>query len=280
MPLFISLTNNQRKAFFKELKKEINNSWETFYEKYNISRSMFFNYLSGRYDIPQDLFEKWKDIAGIRLKSPILIEKQKFLKKDLPPIKFDEKLAEIFGILNGDGHISQITYEICVVGSSKEEEYLNYIKTLFESKFKFKFVSIINETHFKLRTYSVSLFNLLTKEYNLPSGNKMGKLKIPSIVKSSKSFLIAYLKGLFDTDGTIYIRRKKDLVLEISSADKRFLKEVHDALHLLGFNVKLYEKHVTFYNLKDIYNFFKIVKPANTKHLKKYQNYLILDKRR
>jgi len=262
------------------LKEEIDNSWESFYPLYKISRTMFFNYLSGRYDIPQELFLKWQKIAKILIKSLNLIEKQKFLPKEIPEIKLDEELSEIFGVLNGDGHISPLTYEICIVGNSKEIDYLNYLKTLFENKFQLKFNPKIDETRFKLRVYSFKLFNVLVNKYNLPSGNKMGKLKIPSEVRLSKNFLIAYIRGLFDTDGTIYIRRKNDLVLEISSADERFLEDIQNSLHSLGFNARRYEKHITLYNIKDIDNFFSIIKPANTKHLKKYQNYLISDKRR
>ncbi len=280
MPLFILLTDNQREEFFNKLKEKINCSWENFYPEYKKSRSMFFNYLSGRYDLPQELFIKWKKITNISIKPINFIEKQRFLPKDIPSIRFDEELAEIFGVLNGDGHISPINYEVCIVGNSKEIDYLNYLKTLFENKFKLKFVFIIDETKFKLRTYSSKLFDVLTKKYSFPSGNKMGKLRIPKQIKLSRKFLIAYLRGLFDTDGTIYIRRKKDLVLEVSSADKIFLKEVQLALLSLGFNTKIYEKHVTLYNLEDIHDFFYIIKPANTKHLKKYQNYLILNKRR
>lgn len=101
----------------------------------------------------------------------------------------------------------------------------------------------------------------------------MGKLKIPEQIKNSRRFLISYLRGLFDTDGTIYIRRKKDLVLEISSADGRFLKEVNESLCSLGFNSRKYKKHLSLYNKKDIVKFFNLIKPANSKHLKKFNLY-------
>lgn len=161
-----------------------------------------------------------------------------------------------------------------MVGNCKETDYLHYLKRLFEKKFNIQFSFQVDKSKFKLRGYSIELFNLLTEKYGLPKGDKMGKLKIPSQVKNSKSLLITYLRGLFDTDGTVYIRRKKDLVLEISSGDGIFLKEIHKTLCFLGFNAKKYEKHVNLYNSKDIQKFFKMIKPANTKHLKKYNLYL------
>jgi len=185
-------------------------------------------------------------------------------------------LAEIIGVLNGDGYISPLNYEICVVGNCHEKNYLYYLKKLFEKNFRINFNYQIDKSKFKLRGYSIKLFDLLTKEYGLPKGNKMGKLKIPLKIKENKDFLISYIRGLFDTDGTIYTRRKRDPVIEISSGDNKYLKEVKQTLNSLGFKAGI-GKHRTFiYNKEDVRRFFNLIKPANTKHLKKYKEYLKL----
>jgi DNA-binding transcriptional regulator WhiA len=237
---------------------------------------MFFNYISGKYGIPEELFTKWQGISKVDIGYVKRINVQRYMQKEIPKINLDENFAEILGIINGDGYVSAINYEISVIGNSREIDYLNYIKNLFEKNLGIYFKPTFGNGAFKLRAYSSQLFNLLTKEYGLPYGNKMGKLKVPKQLKSNKNFLIPYIRGLFDTDGTIYVRRKKDLVLEISSADKRYLKEVATVLASFGFNVKIYNKHLSLYNKKDILSFFNIIQPANTKHLKKYKEYLKL----
>ena len=83
----------------------------------------------------------------------------------------------------------------------------------------------------------------------------------------------AYLRGLFDTDGTIYVRRKKEPVIEISSADKNYLKEIKDKLLVLGFKAGIGKYRVFMYNREDIKRFFTEVKPANPQYLKRYQKY-------
>ena len=274
MATFVHLEDKQREILFEKIKNKISNSsWEKFYPDYNISRASFFNYYLGKKDIPLDLFKSLMGFGGITLKNVQKIEKERHLKKQIPNIILDEKLAEIIGILNGDGHICPINYEICVVGDSKELDYLKYLKNLFERKFHLKTQTMIDKSKFKIRVYSKELFKLLTEKYGLPSGNKIGKLKIPIKIKKSKSLLIAYVRGLYDTDGTFYIRRKKDIALEISSADNHFLMEIFKTLKKLGFNVRKYKKHVNLYCKKDIITFFKIVKPANNKHLKKFNFY-------
>ena len=273
MPVFIKLKEKDRIMLFYYVKKNINSSWESFYPSLNISRPMFFNYLSGKYDIPKNIFLRLKKKSGIKINKYNEISKKKYSLKRIKTPKENAYLTEIFGILNGDGHLSFINYEICVVGNLLEKSYFNYLKKLFENTFNLKFT--INEypTCLKLRTYSKHLFNLLNKKYGLPRGNKIGKLKIPKQVFAHKKWLISYIRGLFDTDGSFYIRRKKDPVIEISSADSQFLNEIKETLSFLNFNVSKGVNRVFIYRKEDIKNFFNIIKPANSKHLKKFSMY-------
>lgn len=273
MVIFVRMSKIQRKLFFAKLKKNTNLSWDTFYPKYKIGRTIFYHYLKGRFDIPEKLFFKWQKIAKIKLIGIKKIKKEKYLKKELPTIHLNNSFAEILGILNGDGHVSSLNYEVSVVGNAKELAYAFYLKNLFEKTIRLKFNLVFDDSKFKLRSYSINLFNLLTKEYGLPKGNKMGKLKIPAKIKYSRELLISYIRGLFDTDGTIYVRRKKEKVLEISSGDLKFLTEVHHLLNSFGFNTKLYKKHLSLYNQEEIVRFFNLVRPSNSKHIERFNMY-------
>ncbi len=274
MPIFIKLKNKDRIKLFNLLKEKINVSWDIFYPTLNISRTMFYNYLSGRYNLPRTIFVKIEKIVGIKIKHYEQIKQDRYSKKEIMEPKINNSFAEILGVLNGDGHVSNFKYEICVVLNSKEKDYYFYLKNLFEKTFGTTFTLFKEPTKIKLRIYSMNISNILTKKYGLPKGNKLGRLKIPKQVFSSRNLLISYIRGLFDTDGSFYIRRKKDPVIEISSADPRFLKEVKNALISLNFNVIKGSNKLVIYRKDDIINFYKLIKPANSKHLKKYQNYL------
>ncbi len=280
MPIFIRLKSKDRIKLFNSIKEKINISWNSFYPTLGISRTMFFNYLSGRYNLPQKLFLKFKKIAEIEINAYEKIKQNKYVKKKIVEPKMSNLFAEILGVLNGDGHLSNFSNEICVVGDAKEKIYLSYLKNLLEDNFKISFNFFEEPTRIKLRTYSIELSYLLNKKYGLPIGNKIGRLKIPKPIFQSKNFMLSYLRGLFDTEGSIYIRRGKDLVVNIRSADKIFLSQVRDLLVSLGFHPSLSNKNLNLYRQDEIDKFFIMVKPANTKHLKKYQNYLTLTKRR
>jgi len=276
MPIFISLPEKQRVNLFKQVKNNINCSWENFYPILRISRSSFYNYLGGRYFIPKNIFIRLENIAKIKVKKCSEIYRERYIEKKIKLPKMDSFLSEIFGVLNGDGHISQVNYEICVVGNLLEKEYYNYLKKLFENNLNLKFNIKLQNTHIKLRGYSKNLSNHLTIKYKLPKGNKLGQLKIPKQVFNHKNYIYSYIRGLYDTDGSFYIRRKKDPVVQITSADPIFLEEIRNTLISLDFHVAKGNQRIFIYNKKDIKRFFKEIKPANTKHLKKYQNYLKL----
>jgi len=276
MPRFILINPSERKIFFEDLKSKIDSSWEAFYPKYNISRSMFFNYLSGRYFIPKKLFWRW--VNEYSLKIPSIKEKvrPKYTRKKILKANLDEQLSEFIGAVNGDGHVAASNYEVCIVCDAREKDYLIHLNKIARSIFGTSFCFLYEPTRIKLRIYSKDIHKFLIEEFGLPVGNKLGKLKIPLQIKPSKKLLIAYIRGLFDTDGSFYLRRGKDPVVEITSADENFLNEVKGVLALLGFNPSNGKNRTFLYRKEDILRFFNRVKPANSKHLKKYQSFLNL----
>lgn len=271
MTLFVEFNSKQRELFFSKIKQKIK-SWETFYPEYKISRSMFFNYLSGKHSLPAGLFDAWKKLIDFK-ENVEKIEKKKFLQKELADISLDENLSEILGVLNGDGHLSKNKKEICITGNRNEENYALYLQSLFSKKLKIDFNLFFYGNCFKLKGYSTKLSNFLINKYGVPYGNKLGKLHIPKRLLTKKKYTLRYIKGLFDTDGTIYFRRQTDAVIEISNADKNYLIEVKNVLENFGFSISLLKNHIAIYKKEDIKKFFLLFKPSNNKHLKKFENY-------
>ncbi|MBS3081943.1 hypothetical protein J4416_03360 [Candidatus Pacearchaeota archaeon] len=273
MSNFVRIKEEDRIKIFNDLKKEIGIPWREFYFKFKISKGSFFNYLSGRNAIPEELFNSWSTLARINIRDKNIISKPSYKKKIISNFKLDKDLAEILGVLNGDGHVSKFKYEICVVGSILERDYYNYLKMLFEKKFGTQFTLREEGTKFKLRLYSKELSNRLVKYYGLPKGNKIGKLSIYSKLWKSKNMLKRYIRGLYDTDGCFHIRRKNDPMISITSADSLFLQDIIKALNYLGYNTAKGNQRVFIYRKKDVNMFFKEIEPSNSKHLKKYRGY-------
>lgn len=274
MPQFVILKKEDSLKLFDTVKKKTKLSFNKLPFFLNTSRTSFFNYYSRGRPIPIEIFRKLKKISKLKILDYKLLEKERFLRNKIKIPELNESLAEIIGALNGDGHISKYKYEVNIVSHSDEKSYQEHLKNLFVKTFGVTPSIYLQGNTIKIRVYSIDLHRFLTEKYDLPIGKKKGRLKIPKQIFSSRRLLISYIRGLFDTDGSFYIRRRKDPVIEISSADSSFLKEVKNALVSLNFNIVKGINKLVIYKKDDIIGFYNIIKPMNSKHLKKYQNYL------
>ena len=173
----------------------------------------------------------------------------------------------------GDGYIGENPYEVAITENSLEDlkhiyKVKGIIKSLFGLDFKVKFDKNKNAVY--LRCYSKPLVLFLNEKFNFPIGKKKGKLKVPFFIAQDCNYFKYFVRGLFDTDGSIYIRRKKNLVLEIISADFKFLEEIKHFLNTLNYNAGRSGKNLYIYKPLNIFRFFKEIKPYNDKHLKRY----------
>jgi len=235
-----------------------------------ISKAMLFNYKRGDYLISEAVFSKLTQLNQYAPPHKIVL-RQKYLKKTITIPPLTEGLSEVIGALAGDGHVSIPNYEVSITCSNLvDREYAYYLKNKLEELFNIQFKIYIQNNAIKVKTYSKELVLFLRKEFELPMGKKKGNLHIPKMIRSDPTFLRSYLRGLFDTDGSIYARRKKDIVVEFISGDQNYLKEIKEALSFLGFYAPSYGKNLRIYRKALLQKFLDDIKPANSKHLKRY----------
>ncbi len=273
MTVFVKINLIERNLLFEKAKEKKLN-YPNLSKELGVSRDMVFKYKRGDNLLPKNTFDKLTKISSFTPKKFEEIKIEKYLKKEIKKPSLNTDFAEILGVLNGDGHLSKVNHEVSVTGDLKDTLYFVYLKEKFAKLFNLDFKIEEFKHYLKLRAYSKELINFLNKEYGLPKGRKKGRLKIPQKLYSEKSFLEAYFRGLFDTDGTFYLRRKNEPVVEISSADKDYLYQIRAGLKLLNFQFGIREKNVYLYDKKDIKRFFETIKPANPKHLKKFNLYI------
>lgn len=119
-------------------------------------------------------------------------------------MELDEKLAEIVGIMLGDGCLypnSKNSYQIVVTSGKNEREWLNYVKNLFENYFKKEFKIVEIKDALQLKNYSLEVAKKLIRG-GLRLGNKINnQVEIPQWIIENKVFLTKTVQGLFDTDG-------------------------------------------------------------------------------
>lgn len=197
----------------------------------------------------------------------------------------DKRLAELIGVILGDGHISYYnprkkvaTYHIRIAGNSiKDSDYFyKYLKPLTEEIFKTESSihksNVFNCIYLTITGKRVVEFFI---KVGLKPGNKIkNNLGIPFWIRKNKSLLRACIRGLFDTDGCMYELKPNWpglFQLNFKNYDKRLIKDVREALLKLGFNVsKINHNQLYITRKNDIHKFYKEIGFSNQRLLNKY----------
>jgi hypothetical protein len=169
-------------------------------------------------------------------------EKKIILPKEITPL-----LAEEVGMSIGDGYISNNKYEYRLKGNKENEKeyYQTYVKQMFRRLYNIELnIKEYNST-IGFENYSKALWEFKTKVLNLSIAPK-NTIRIPEKLKiNNKEILCALIRGLFDTDGSIYFRSQGKNkyyypVISYASISKDLINDIFEILQMLGFNSKLY----------------------------------------
>lgn len=197
--------------------------------------------------------------------------KKNYLKKrnDVKiPNKYSEDLAEFFGIMLGDGHISH--FQIVVSLGNKEEKYAEHVSLLIKKIFKINAkISIRNTGYRDVYLGSVDLTSWLFKQ-GLVSNKVKSQVGVPLWIFSKNEFMRGFLRGFFDTDGSIY-KLKYGIQISFCNRSLPILQSLQIMLKRLRYNpssISLYNLYLTRRN--DIKRFFEEIKPSNHKHIDRY----------
>jgi len=160
--------------------------------------------------------------------------------------KRSENLAELIGIMLGDGNI--FAFERCqrltISCNGSYKTYTKHIKDLVRDIFK-KEPSILKRS--KANCHDVCLYMQdIGKALELPVGNKIkNKVKIPLWILSRKRYIRRCLRGLFETDGCYGLSKKYHVeYMEFCSRSESLRQSVYKALISLGYSPQISNKYV------------------------------------
>jgi hypothetical protein len=159
----------------------------------------------------------------------------------------DLALAELLGMMCGDGCLStsktQVKYYIYCSGNSlKDTDYFErYVPGLFYKVFR-KIISSHkrkDENTVFIKFSDKRIFKKLQK-LEIPVGKKYSLLKIPNFALKTADRQLAFIRGLFDTDGCVILskqHREKPYYprIEIKSKSYAFLNAILRLLKSRGF---------------------------------------------
>lgn len=198
----------------------------------------------------------------------------------------DEKLLEFYGILMGDGCLSQflnnnyLKKSISISGNSKKDlqyfqDYLiPLIKILFNVNTKVKFRKKVNGID--IYFLNKGLFNSL-KDIGFPIGVK-GQISIPnSIIKLPIEKINNLIRGLLDTDGCISARKHENYKyphIIITTSSNLLREQLRNLLRQQGFPAYINNLNLVVKGNKNFKKWFELIGSSNPRNINKYKEWL------
>ncbi|QQG38671.1 MAG: hypothetical protein HYS32_03640 [Candidatus Woesearchaeota archaeon] len=205
-------------------------------------------------------------------------------------------LAEFTGAMIGDGCIStwwsnsekRYRKVALLTGHLKNDRhyYEKVIRPIIIKEFGIRgYIKERTKLNCLYLVMSTNIFNFF-KDLGFPIGKKKN-LKIPSKIMKDLELSKACVRGIFNTDGSIYRRYSKKynkhprvydyLVIQFKLNAKDVVHQIKLTLENLGIKTnkvikdkKAYTLRIT--NQEEIRSFMKIIKPTNKYHVERYIN--------
>lgn len=189
------------------------------------------------------------------------------------PNKRSTKLAEFYGIMLGDGHISR--FQIVVTLGTKELSYVEYVAELMSELFGAKPTILIRKDGYRDVYFgSVDLIKYLKADGFVTNKVKY-QVDIPQWIFEKPEWMSSFVRGFFDTDGSVY-RLRFGIQVSFTNKSARLLISLHKMLIALGYKASaISTDRIYLTRRKDLTRFFSEIKPANTKHRRRYQHFCV-----
>lgn len=278
---FLKKEKEKRKLSWSKFAKELNineGKLKSFYYDSVLIDEEIFNKLKLKKDyerfILRKLEENWGQSKGGKVSPGNL--------KDIRIPGHNVKLAELWGIILGDGNIQKRSaykigvYNIKITGHALlDKDYLiNFIKPSIEELFKVK-VRVYPSKGSNALNIMVDSRRIVDffEDGGFKPGDKIkNQVGIPDWIKQDPKFLAACLRGLFDTDGCFYrLTNQNSYQIGFANHNIRLLNEVREGLLSLGIGVSkiINNRKMVITKKSEIEKFYKTVGFHNPKHLNK-----------
>ncbi len=220
-------------------------------------------------------------IVFVRLRIPIRREEKPGYNNariiHVPPLSAD--LAEFCGIMLGDGHLGSAQMSV-TVNVKTDLAYTSYLQGLMERTFNFRprVTKVKSGSTVDLYVTSAYLIRRL-HSIGLYSNNKVrDQVGIPKWIFSTSEYCRRFVRGFFDTDGSIYrLKRFHAVQMSFNNLSVPLLEGTRQILVELGYHPSRISGHSIYLTRQsDINNYVQEIGFGNSKHYSRAQSFGIL----
>jgi len=160
-------------------------------------------------------------------------------------MQLNENVAELIGAIAGDGYIYRKNkkYRIGFTGHPVTDlGYFEYLKQLIKQEWNKdgKIINRGNRIDIVINSKNACLF--LTEELKILYGEgKSLKFVMPDLIKNNEDLAKAFIRGVFDTDGTVFAVKKPGIEkypsIELTTINRIMAQQIKQILEERGFRV-------------------------------------------
>lgn len=205
-------------------------------------------------------------------------------RKEVIIPKPSRSLSEFFGIMIGDGGINNTWQANVTLNSEADAKFVTYVSSIIQKLFG---VSPAIRKRKKGKAVVVSVASTTIVDFlvqnGLPRGNKLkGGLKIPSWIINKKSYRIACVRGLMDTDGCLFLHRHEirgkkylNIGLCFTSASPKLIEQVSMIFDEFGIipHISGKGRNIYLYKEKAVYEYLRVFGTSNDRISSMYTKY-------
>ncbi|HAG27521.1 TPA: hypothetical protein DCG61_01940 [Patescibacteria group bacterium] len=191
-------------------------------------------------------------------------------RQDVITPKHSSDLAEFIGILLGDGHITptQITVTLGV-----KERYSHYVAKLISQLFGIKPKILLRTKRYHEVYFGSTKIVRWLIAMGLSSNKVRDQIGIPKWCFQYKTYQESCLRGLFDTDGSVYLL-KEGFQMSLTNRSTPLLKDAKSMLELLGYSPsKISANKIYLTRRIDLSRYINEIGFRNPKHLKRLKSF-------
>lgn len=185
------------------------------------------------------------------------------------PTTYDKKLAEFIGIMLGDGCLNH--FQTIVTLGTKEHSYAKYVSGLFKENFGVTGTISVRKDKYRDVYLGSTKVSKWLQDMGLVFNKVKGQVDVPSWIFTDTDFMKSFIKGFFDTDGSVY-KLRFGIQISFNNHSLPLLKSLQYMLKKLEYSpssISLGRVYLT--KVFDVDRFFREIKPAHSLRVKRYR---------
>jgi len=198
-----------------------------------------------------DNFKAWRDQMKAKGK----------IKSEYLPLKKDGDLAELIGVVLGDGHIRAYprTEELSIFSNSNNLGFVKRYSVLVEKIFGKKPTTNQHSEKncIRIRIYQKHISSRLGVPFS-PRANL--KIRIPGWIFSDKKYIVRYLRGLYEAEGSHSIHEVTyTYKVQFSNRNISMLENVFKLVSRLGFHPHKSKDMIQISKKDEVFKFINLI---------------------